>query len=270
LRFLLDFEGRFSMKNLRSAMLLVPLAIGLAIGYVWGQSAKEHSQAMAAEGAKSPPACCKAPDLGNKQGCGCCAKKARDGSTVEAKAAASCCKTVSTTEKPQGDSCCAKKAEDDSAAEAKAPKSCCKMVSTTEKPQGDSCCVKKIAASAQENPSAEAKVPSCCKTPDLGIKPTDDNDSSAYSVSVRIKRTTSEYAYIQVPVTDEVMETDEAGTVVADGRGSAHIDPKKLIQLAIKMAGLPSVKWYREEQHTEPHPIQKAPEESERSSRPGK
>jgi len=103
------------LKIGRMAMLAVPLGVGLLLGYVWGAAAKEHSQAMAAEGAKNPPACCKTADAGDKpQGGCCCAKKektqAQDTSAAEAKTPPTCCKPMIVTEMPQGGCCCAKKA----------------------------------------------------------------------------------------------------------------------------------------------------------------
>ena len=90
-----------------------------------------------------------------------------------------------------------------------------------------------------------------------------NTDPKTYSVSVRVKRTTVEYAYVPVPVTGEIMETDEMGDEVRDEKGFAHIDPEKLMRRAAEQARQPSVKWYRESEHIEPHPIQKAPEPDE-------
>jgi hypothetical protein len=171
LRFLHDLERNLSMKNVgRVAILIIPLAIGLLIGYVWGENAKVRTQAVAAENAMTPPGCCKTADASNRpQGGCCCGKEAsaatQDSSSTEAKTPASCCKTVSKTEKSQGGCCCGKNAvasaQGSSSAEAKAPAFCCKPASIIEEPQGGCGCGKKATTPAQDAPTdqgpAEAK-----------------------------------------------------------------------------------------------------------------
>jgi hypothetical protein len=70
---------------------------------------------------------------------------------------------------------------------------------------------------------------------------------------------TVEYAYVRVPVTDAIMQTDDRGELKADEKGYARIDGEKLFQRGIDIARSGQTKWYREEQTVEPHPIQKAP-----------
>lgn len=77
-----------------------------------------------------------------------------------------------------------------------------------------------------------------------------------YSVSWRLRRITVEYAYVSVPVADEMVRADE--------RGVGRIDVQAMTRYAVQMGQLPEVVWYREEQRVEPHPIQKAPEPDER------
>lgn len=78
---------------------------------------------------------------------------------------------------------------------------------------------------------------------------------ATYSISLRLRRVTVEYAYVNVPVVDDVVKPDEQGV--------NRIDVAELTRRAFEMSQRPEVVWYREEQQIEPHPIQKAPEESE-------
>ncbi|MEI8196137.1 MAG: hypothetical protein WCI73_09535 [Phycisphaerae bacterium] len=61
------------------------------------------------------------------------------------------------------------------------------------------------------------------------------------------------------------MQTVETGELQKDDKGFAHLDGAKLFDEAIRLAGLPSVRWFMEDECIEPHPIQKAPEPDERS-----
>ena len=87
---------------------------------------------------------------------------------------------------------------------------------------------------------------------------------NTYSISVRVKRTTVDYAYIKVLVATNVMQTNEAGELVRDEKGSTHLDGKKVFEEALRLAPSSSEKWFREDEIFEPHPIQKAPEPNER------
>ena len=58
-----------------------------------------------------------------------------------------------------------------------------------------------------------------------------------------------------MPVADDVVKPDEHGV--------SRIDFAELTRKAIEMSQSPEVVWYREEQKTEPHPLQKAPDEGE-------
>jgi hypothetical protein len=78
---------------------------------------------------------------------------------------------------------------------------------------------------------------------------------ATYSVSLRLRRTTVEYAYVSVPVADDLVRPDDQGV--------NRIDVEAMTRWAIDMGGRPEVVWYREEQRVEPHPLQKAPEPGE-------
>jgi hypothetical protein len=87
--------------------------------------------------------------------------------------------------------------------------------------------------------------------------PMDDmTDAKTYSICIRVKRTTVEYAYVSVLVSGEIMKRDDKGEVVNDENGHAHIDPQKLTYQAVEQARQKSVKWYGESEQIEPHPLQ--------------
>jgi mannose/fructose-specific phosphotransferase system component IIA len=72
-----------------------------------------------------------------------------------------------------------------------------------------------------------------------------------YSVSFRLLRTTTEYAFVSVPLT--------ADLTIAQPGGNGRIDVDKMVQRAVEMAKTSVVSWQQEEQHVEPHPVQMAP-----------
>jgi hypothetical protein len=88
-------------------------------------------------------------------------------------------------------------------------------------------------------------------------------ETPTYSVCLRLRRVTVEYAYVRVPVTQEIMQTDDHGETRTHDEGYAHIDPKKMVRRGIDIAQAGQTRWYREEETIEPHPIQKAPEPEE-------
>ena len=73
-------------------------------------------------------------------------------------------------------------------------------------------------------------------------------------VSLRLRRITFEYAYINVRSVDIVVKPDEQGVNC--------IDDGELTRKAIEMSQNPEVVWYREQPIIEPHPLQNAPNES--------
>lgn len=91
-----------------------------------------------------------------------------------------------------------------------------------------------------------------------------DDAPKTYSVSLRVRRTTIEYTYVSVFVDSSIMQTDQAGNVVLDERGFAHIAPEKMTSRAIELSKAQPTRWFLESQSAEPHPIQKAPEPEER------
>lgn len=92
-----------------------------------------------------------------------------------------------------------------------------------------------------------------------------DNSPKTYSISLRLRRTTIEYAYVSVLVTGDIMQADDEGNILQDANGHARIDPQKMVLRATELARRPTVTWYRESEQIEPHPIQKAPEADEMS-----
>jgi hypothetical protein len=72
-----------------------------------------------------------------------------------------------------------------------------------------------------------------------------------YSVSFRLQRTTTETAFVSVPVTADLM--------IAQPDGTGRIDVEKMVARAVELGKAPSVAWEAESQKIEPHPIQMAP-----------
>lgn len=93
-----------------------------------------------------------------------------------------------------------------------------------------------------------------------------DDQPRTYSISVRVRRTTLEYAYVLVPVDNQIMRTDDAGLPLRDENGSARIDGEKFAAQAVTLAGSSIVEWYPESSHIEPHPLQKPREENEQAA----
>ena len=79
-----------------------------------------------------------------------------------------------------------------------------------------------------------------------------DEVPRTYSISVRLRRTTTEETYLSVPVDESIMQNEPA----ADG--SYRIDPDKLWAEAIRLAEQPT-NWTIEDRQVTPHPIQQAP-----------
>lgn len=81
-----------------------------------------------------------------------------------------------------------------------------------------------------------------------------DQAPRTYSISVRLRRITTEDTYLSVPVDETIMQDEPASD------GSFRIDADKLWAEAIRAAGS-SAQWALEEQQVTPHPIQQAPPE---------
>ena len=73
-----------------------------------------------------------------------------------------------------------------------------------------------------------------------------------YSVSFRLRRITTEYGYVSVPITDDLIITQ------ADGTG--RIDTEKMVERAIALGNSPGLMWREENREVGPHPTQQAPE----------
>jgi hypothetical protein len=76
---------------------------------------------------------------------------------------------------------------------------------------------------------------------------------ATYSIAVRVRRVTTEDAYVRVPVTDEVMAAD------LDADGHRHLDGGKVMALARRLAAAGDAGWEVQEQDIDLHPIQNAP-----------
>jgi hypothetical protein len=72
-----------------------------------------------------------------------------------------------------------------------------------------------------------------------------------YSVSFRLQRTTTEVAFVSVPVTADLMTAQPDGT--------ARIDVAKMVQRAIELGQAPGIAWQPESQQVQSHPIQTPP-----------
>lgn len=69
-----------------------------------------------------------------------------------------------------------------------------------------------------------------------------------YSVSFRLQRTTTEFAFVSVPVTLELM--------IERPGGKGRIDVAKMVQRAIELGRAQGVAWPLEGQQIRPRPIQ--------------
>jgi hypothetical protein len=79
----------------------------------------------------------------------------------------------------------------------------------------------------------------------------DDPTVPTYSVSFRLQRTTTEVAFVSVPVTADLMIDQPDGT--------GRIDVARMVQRAIEMGQAPGIVWQPENQQVQPHPIQMPP-----------
>jgi hypothetical protein len=79
-------------------------------------------------------------------------------------------------------------------------------------------------------------------------------ETKTYSVSVRLRRTKVEYAFVSVPVTGNVMEQDPEDPT------RLRMSGDKVFDLAKRMGADPTVLWAEEsEPLIEVHPLQTAP-----------
>jgi hypothetical protein len=79
-------------------------------------------------------------------------------------------------------------------------------------------------------------------------------ETKTHSVSVRLRRTKVEYAFVSVPVTGNVIEQD------AEDAARLRMSGDRIFELAKSMGSDPSVLWAEEsEPLIEIHPLQTAP-----------
>lgn len=79
-------------------------------------------------------------------------------------------------------------------------------------------------------------------------------ERKTYSVSVRLKRTTIEYAFVSVPMDGNVMEPDPEDAT------KLRVNGEKVFETAKRMGTEPTVLWAKEgEPVIEIHPWQTAP-----------
>jgi hypothetical protein len=76
---------------------------------------------------------------------------------------------------------------------------------------------------------------------------------ATYSIVVRVRRVTSEDAYVRVPVTDAVVAAD------LDADGHQHLDGDKVMAEARRLAQTGVAAWQVEEQEVDLHPVQNTP-----------
>lgn len=82
------------------------------------------------------------------------------------------------------------------------------------------------------------------------------SEKRTYSISIRLRRTSVEEAFVSVPVEPQIMHSQP------DEKGSFHIDPDKVVAQAVLLGRDPATVWTLETQPMiEPHPIQMAPPE---------
>jgi hypothetical protein len=79
------------------------------------------------------------------------------------------------------------------------------------------------------------------------------DNAETVSIQIRLRRTTIEYGYVSVEVTQDMIGPD------------SRLDAEELFRRAQEFGAEPQMVWYREEQVTEPHPIQQPREPHEKS-----
>ncbi len=78
---------------------------------------------------------------------------------------------------------------------------------------------------------------------------------STYSIQVRVQRTTTEHAFILVPVTSEV--------IIQKPDGTGTLDPEQVMHRALQLAASPEMQWLPEGCETQLHPVQRPREPGE-------
>lgn len=68
---------------------------------------------------------------------------------------------------------------------------------------------------------------------------------NTYSISLRVRCTTTEYAFMSVPVNSSVMRTGASGNPVLDEKGFAHIDPEKRANRGVELGSAGTFRAFR-------------------------
>ena len=79
----------------------------------------------------------------------------------------------------------------------------------------------------------------------------DESGVPTYSISFRLQRTTTEVAFVKVPVTADLL--------IRQPDGTGRIDGAKMVERAIALGQNSGVSWQAEKQEVQPHPIQTPP-----------
>ena len=82
-----------------------------------------------------------------------------------------------------------------------------------------------------------------------------DTSGATYSVSLRLQRTTTEFAFVSVPLT--------ADLTIAKPDGTGQIDVEKMVQRAVEMGQAADIPRELESQQVQPHLIQTPPPEAD-------
>ena len=81
------------------------------------------------------------------------------------------------------------------------------------------------------------------------MEPEEQEERNYWSVQFRLRRVTTEYCYINVPVTSDLM--------IPQPDGTGRLDVNRMVQRAAEISQSAEVKWYVEKKEVGPHPIQK-------------
>jgi hypothetical protein len=85
----------------------------------------------------------------------------------------------------------------------------------------------------------------------LGPTPDAKRRTYAHSVSFRLQRTTTESAFVNVPILADLM--------IEQPDGTGRIDVEKMVARALEMGQAADVSWQRESKQVQPHPVQMPP-----------
>jgi hypothetical protein len=79
-------------------------------------------------------------------------------------------------------------------------------------------------------------------------------EKKTYSISLRLRRTKIEYAFVSVPMDGDVLEPDPENAT------QLRVNPQKVVEIAKRMGAEPDVLWAQENEPViEPHPWQTPP-----------